>query len=119
MAWDIEITDQFEEWYLSLDEAERASVTAAVGELELAGPSLSRPWADTIKGSRHAGMKELRPIQGGLRVFFAFDPRRTAILLIGGDKSGKWQRWYDRMIPIADDLFDEYLHEIRNEGLIP
>ena len=56
--------------------------------------------------------------EGALRVLFVFDPRRTAILLIGGDKTGSWDRWYDRTVPIADDLYDEYLRELKNEGLI-
>jgi hypothetical protein len=81
--------------------------------------SASRPHADHIKGSKHANMKELRTQTGGspIRSFFAFDPRRSAILLIGGDKTGD-SRFYDRMIPIADALYDTYLAELRKEGLI-
>ena len=80
---------------------------------------MPRPHADTVKGSRHANMKELRTQHAGrpLRTFFAFDPRRCAILLIGGDKSGD-QRFYERMIPKADDLYDEHLAALRKEGLI-
>jgi hypothetical protein len=65
-------------------------------------------------------MRELRVQSGGrpLRIFYAFDPRRSAILLIGGDKTGD-KRFYDRMIPAADDLYDLYLEELRQEGLIP
>lgn len=83
------------------------------------GPQLGRPYVDTLKGSRHENMKELRTNAKGspLRTFFAFDPRRTAILLIGGNKSGD-KRFYDRMIPIADDLYDVYLEELKQEGLI-
>ncbi len=64
-------------------------------------------------------MKELRTQSGGkpLRTFFAFDPRRSAVLLIGGDKTGD-DRFYERMVPIADNLFDVYLEEIKKEGLI-
>jgi len=74
---------------------------------------------DTINGSRHTNMKELRTQHRGrpYRTFFAFDPRRAAILLIGGDKTGD-KRFYDRLIPIADDLYDEYLEELKKEGLI-
>ncbi len=87
--------------------------------LELHGPQLGRPHVDTIKGSRHANMKELRTQSGGkpLRTLFAFDPRHAAILLIGGDKTGD-DRFYDHMVPIADNLYDEYLKEIKQEGLI-
>ena len=83
------------------------------------GPALGRPLVDTISGSRHANMKELRPRGGNLRVLFAFDPRRLAILLIGGDKSGEWNAWYQRMIPLADDLYDEHLATLKREGLLP
>jgi hypothetical protein len=71
---------------------------------------------DTIKQSRHKNMKELIPPASDIRVLFAFDPRRAAILLIGGDKSGEWSAWYDRMVPVADDLFDEHLRELESEG---
>ena len=64
-------------------------------------------------------MKELRATQGGaLRVLFTFDPRRQVILLLGGDKSGAWREWYEWAVPLADDLYDEYLRELREEGLI-
>lgn len=90
-----------------------------MGLLERVGPFLSRPHADTVNGSRHSNMKELRTQHAGrpIRTLFAFDPRRTAILLIGGDKTGD-ARSYDRMVPIADDLYDEYLADLRKEGLI-
>lgn len=64
-------------------------------------------------------MKELRPRGGHLRVLFAFDPRRTAILLVGRDKSGQWAAWYERAIPAADELYDEHLAQLRHEGEIP
>jgi hypothetical protein len=71
-----------------------------------------------LQGSKHANMKELRTQHQGrpLRTLFAFDPRRCAILLIGGDKSGD-RRFYDRMIPLADQLYDEHLKQLQNEGL--
>lgn len=119
MAWDVEYTDEFEQWWASLTEDEQADVNASVELLETHGPQLARPHVDTIKGSKHSNMKELRTQSGGkpLRTFFAFDPRRNAILLIGGDKTGD-ARFYERMIPIADGLFDDYLEEIKKEGLI-
>lgn len=73
---------------------------------------------DTIKGSRHPNMKELRPLGGYIRVLFAFDPRRSAILLTGGDKTGRWEEWYEEAIPEADRLYDIYLEELREEGEI-
>ena len=82
------------------------------------GPGLGRPLVDTIKQSRHANMKELRPLGTRIRILFAFDLRRTAILLIGGDKSGRWRQWYVETIPIADDLYDEHLRTLAEEGLL-
>jgi hypothetical protein len=112
MAWHVEGTDQFADWYGDLRARDQEAVDRAVGKLEELGPTLGRPYADTIDASRHSNMKKLRAQSGGkpLRVFFAFDPRRTGILPIGGDKTGD-DRFYERMVPQADDLFDEYLAE--------
>jgi hypothetical protein len=117
--WEVEYTDEFREWWDSLALAEQSSVEAGVRMLEQFGPALSRPKVDVLKGSRHANMKELRTQCKGrpLRTFFVFDPRRKAILLVGGDKTGD-NRFYQRMIPLADRLYDEYLKELREEGLI-
>jgi hypothetical protein len=82
------------------------------------GPHLGRPHVDTLQGSRHPNLKELRTQHQGrpLRTLFAFDPRRCAILLIGGDKAGD-ERFYDRMLPLADRLYDAHLDALRREGL--
>lgn len=119
MAWDVEYTDEFESWWASLTVEEQADLDASVELLGTHGPQLGRPHVDTIKGSKHFNMKELRTQSHGkpLRTLFAIDLRRTAILLIGGDKTGD-ARFYDRMVPIADRLFDDYLEEIKNEGLV-
>lgn len=83
------------------------------------GPAIKRPVVGEITSSRHHNMKELRASKGGaLRVLFAFDPRRHAILLLGGDKTGQWEDWYRLAIPAADDLYDTYLQELRDEGLL-
>lgn len=116
MAWEIEFTDQFEVWWDQLSEDDQRRVNAAVEILEGAGPALGRPLADTLEGSRLPNMKELRPLGGHLRVLFAFDPRRAAILLIGGDKSGRWTAWYAEAIPIAERLYEEHLAQLREEG---
>ncbi len=83
--WEVEYTDQFGEWYLSLSDADQERVVAAVEFLGERGPGLGRPHVDSITASRHSNMKELRPRGGQLRVLFAFDPRRIAILLLGGE----------------------------------
>lgn len=113
MAWDVEYTDEFESWWNSLGEDEQEEIDRKVHLLEECGPTLPRPHADVIVQSRHSNMKELRGKveQRQLRVLFAFDPRRKAILLIGGDKTGA-PSWYGRYVPIADDLFDKHLREV-------
>jgi hypothetical protein len=117
--WNIELTDEYVAWFAELDERQQNAIRADIEILEQMGPFLGRPYVDSIKGSKHSNMKELRTMHGRrhLRSFFAFDPRRTAILLIGGDKTGE-KTFYDRMIPMADRLFDQYLAEIRKERLI-
>lgn len=117
-VWDIELTDQAIEWLLSLDQEERVAIAAAIDLLEQLGPNLGWPVVDSIKSSRHHNMKELRSFGGNLRALFCFDPRRTAIVLIGGDKTSDWAGWYDRNVPLADELYDDYLDEIQEEGLI-
>lgn len=117
--WEVEYTDEFERWWETLSESEQDRLDLSVALLEEYGPKLARPHADTLAGSRHAQMKELRTQHMGrpIRTLFAFDPRRHAILLIGGDKTGD-KRFYETMIPLADRLFDEHLDELRKEGLI-
>ncbi len=117
--WDVEFTDEFGQWWHELDEEEQESVAASVELLYVLGPNLPRPHADTVKGSKHPNMKELRTQHQGrpIRAFFAFDPRRCAILLIGGDKTGD-KRFYQRMIPVADRLYDKHLNELQDEGLL-
>jgi len=119
MPWDVEYTNEFGEWWKDLSEAQQDRVAATVRLLEQQGLSLPFPFSSGINGSRHAHMRELRVQSRGnpLRIFYAFDPRRTAILLIGGDKTGK-DRFYEELVPIADDLYDAHLEELKAEGLI-
>ena len=117
--WDVEVTDAFAAWYADLDPEQQDRLNAAVDELAARGPSLGRPWVDTLAGSRLPNLKELRVHRAGhLRVLFVFDPRRTAILLLGGDKTGRWAEWYQWAIPEAERLYAEYLEELRREGLV-
>ncbi|MFA7235832.1 MAG: type II toxin-antitoxin system RelE/ParE family toxin [Phycisphaeraceae bacterium] len=118
-SWQVEFTDEFARWWDDLTEAEQESVAASVQLLQRLGPGLPRPHCDTVKGSKHPNMKELRTQCQGrpLRTFFAFDPRRCAILLIGGDKTGK-DRFYEQMLPLADRLYGEHLRQLAKEGLI-
>jgi hypothetical protein len=118
MPWEVELTDTAEDWYVSLSVRDQRRIAVAIDRLSEHGPGLRRPTVGSIRTSRHANMKELRSYGGKLRVLFAFDPRRAAIVLLGGDKTDDWVGWYERNVPIADDLYDEYLAEIRSEGLI-
>lgn len=113
--WSVDV-ELVEEWLASLDPRSLEQVVAAIELLEERGPQLGRPIVDTVSRSRHRNMKELRPGSAGrseLRILFAFDPERQAILLVAGDKAGNWQRWYRRNIPLADDLYDEHLRTLR------
>lgn len=112
MSWDVRLWQEVESWILGLDDESYNLVAAAVEHLADTGPTLGRPLVDRIKGSRHHNMKELRPGSSGsseIRLLFAFDPRRRAILLVAGDKTGRWREWYAESIPLADDRFDEWL----------
>ncbi len=114
MLWSIELTEEVERWLLDeLDDDGRRQIVPAIDKLEEVGPGLGRPIVDRIKASRHHNMKELRSTGGTVRILFAFDPERKAILLIGGDKAGRWKRWYSENIPRADDLYDEHLETLR------
>ena len=113
--WDVDV-ELVSEWLESLDAASLRQVIAALQILQEQGPALGRPLVDTVTASRHRNMKELRPGSSGrskLRILFAFDPTRSAIFLLGGDKSGDWDRWYKKNIPLADDLFDEHIQKLQ------
>lgn len=116
--WEVEYTDEFGDWWQGLTEAEQESVNAHVRLLEERGPQLGHPHSSGITRSKHRHMRELRIQYRGrpYRVLYAFDPRRTAILLIGGDKTGD-DRWYEAYVPLADQLYDEHLAALRKEGL--
>lgn len=111
MAWQVKTTDMFDEWFDLLSDEDRAAMLAAMLVLQQKGPLLSRPYADTIKGSAYSNMKELRVQSKGkpIRAFFAFDPERSAILLCAGNKAGNEKQFYKQMVPLADREFTEYL----------
>ncbi|WP_326544576.1 type II toxin-antitoxin system RelE/ParE family toxin [Luminiphilus syltensis] len=119
LGWEVEYTDEFEAWWSILTEEEQISVAATVQLLEERGPQLPFPHSSGINGSKHTHLRELRTQHEGrpYRTLYAFDPRRAAILLLGGDKTGDDQ-WYEENIPVADRLYDEHLNELKREGLI-
>jgi hypothetical protein len=116
MEWEVEYTDEFGAWWDSLTEPEQEDIAAAVELLEQKGPQLPYPFSSGINGSKHDHMRELRIQHAGrpYRTLYAFDPRRMAILLIGGDKTGN-NRWYDENVPMADRLYDEHIRTLERE----
>jgi len=117
MPWEVEYTDDFELWWNTLDEEQQVSVDASVRLVERYGPMLPYPHSSSVSTSRHGHMRELRIQHGGrpLRVLYAFDPRRVAILLLGGDKTGD-RRWYEVSVPRADRIYDRHLESLPDRG---
>ena len=116
VAWEVEFTDEFEEWWGALSESEQGRADARVSLPMEQGPNLGFPFSSQVKTSRFPEMRELRAQAGGdpLRMLYAFDPRRTPILLVAGDKTGD-DRWYEKNVPVADRLFERHLRTIEKE----
>ncbi len=112
--WEIYLVNEVQEWIGRLDPLTHARVVEAIDLLAEAGPGLGRPLVDTIHGSALANLKELRP--GTVRILFALDPWRASILLVAGDKAGRWQQWYTEVIPLAEQRYEIYLKERAKEG---
>lgn len=115
MTWEVQFHEDFEPEFDELAEPVQDELLAQARLLEEFGPSLGRPRVDTLKGSNHANIKELRFDAGGgvWRVAFAFDPKRNAILLVAGDKSGgSEKKFYNRLIKKADERFDCHLKRL-------
>jgi hypothetical protein len=120
VAWGIEFSDECAAWWSGLDAEEQDAVSRVIRLLEERGPTLPFPYSSGIETSRHRRMRELRVQHAGrpFRVLYAFDPNRVALLLIGGDKTGRTD-WYEEFVPIADRLYDEHLRrlqEVRKRG---
>jgi len=105
--WDVYVVNEVRDWINQLDAATQARVVAAIDLLAEIGPGLGRPLVDTIHNSSIANLKELRP--GTVRILFAFDPWRSTILLVAGDKAGQWNAWYREAIPLAELRYETYL----------
>ncbi|MGH7717475.1 MAG: type II toxin-antitoxin system RelE/ParE family toxin [Gemmatimonadaceae bacterium] len=119
MIWEVEYSNEFGAWWESLTEGPQDAIDRVVGLLEARGPQLGFPYSSGVTQSRHNHMRELRVQHQGrpIRVLYAFDPRRVAILLLGGDKTGD-DRWYDEQVPVADALYDDHLATLKREGLL-
>lgn len=116
MSWDVD-TALVDDWLDSLNDEAYDHVVAALEFLADHGPTTGRPFVDTVEGSVHANMKELRPPRTSageyIRILFAFDVESRAIVLVGGDKAGNWKKWYAKNIPVADALFSEHQERAR------
>ena len=117
MAWEDEFSDEFGDWWDRLSAAQQKSVDFTVSLLQELGPMLRMPHSSSVEISRHSHMRELRIQREGrpYRVLYAFDPRRVALLLIGGDKTGN-DRWYEEFVPRAEAIYDRHLCELKQEG---
>jgi hypothetical protein len=116
--WEIYLTDEVRDWVAALDERSHKLVAQAIDILADRGPSLGRPMVDHVEYSTVQNLKELRPGSAGrseVRILFVFDPWRSAILLVAGDKAGNWQQWYRHAIPRAEQLLEMYLKERAEE----
>jgi hypothetical protein len=112
-SWEIAYSDEFKRWFRALPSRPAERVAAALDHVASVGPGARRPLVGTIKGSRHHNMRELR--RGTIRILFAFDPRNTAVMLVGGDKRGLWDRWYRDSIPRAEQHYDRHLQTTGQE----
>ena len=113
MAWEVEFSDEFGQWWDELSADEQRSLDFTVSLLQELGPALKMPHSSGVERSRHAHMRELRIQHQGrpYRVLYAFDSRRVALLLIGGDKTGD-DRWYETYVPRADSIYDRHLRDL-------
>ena len=120
MRCEVEVTDEFQSWWNGLTEREQEDVSEVVEALEEHGVNLPKQYSSSVNSSRHGHMRELRVQSGGkpIRIFYAFDPRRTAILLLGGRKRGHEQQFYRDHARRADAIYDQVLRELRRERLI-
>lgn len=115
MTWTINVHKDVRDWLHAMRRSDHdtlMSISAAIDVLQLRGPGLGRPLVDTVRGSELPHLKELRPGSTGsteVRILFAFDPARRAVLLVGGDKSADWRGWYVRAIPLAEDRYWEHV----------
>ena len=114
MNWEILVLPEVQSWLDGLSEKNLEEVTAVIDALHLVGPDLKRPIVGKVVNSKYSNMKELIPLGSNIRILFIFDPKRRAVLLLGGDKSSDFRGWYRKFIPIADKRYMQFLQK---EGL--
>lgn len=113
--WTLVHTPEVRAWLGTLSERDFTRIDASIRLLAQEGPALGGGRVKLIQTSRHRNMKELRSVGGHIRILFAFDPRQRAVLLVGGDKTGDWNRWYERNVPVGDRRYDNHLASIGKE----
>lgn len=122
MAWSIIVVEPALSWLHGLRRTDRKTlvlISQAIEALSIEGPALGRPLVDTIKGSALPNLKELRPGSAGaseVRLLFVFDPKRQAVILVGGDKAGNWRGWYRTAVPLAETAYADHLKRTAGEG---
>lgn len=122
MAWKVIVVEPARSWLHELRISDRDTlmqISNAIDILAEEGPALGRPLVDTVTGSKLTNLKELRPGSSGtseVRLLFVFDPARQAVFLVGGNKAGNWQRWYERAIPEAEQAYEQYLQDKKEKG---
>ncbi len=123
MVWSIIVVEPASSWLHRLRSTDRKTlilISQAIEALSIEGPALGRPLVDTVKGSNLPNLKELRPGSAGaseVRLLFVFDPQRQAVILVGGDKAGNWQRWYRTAVPLAEAAYADHLARVaKQEG---
>jgi hypothetical protein len=118
-VWEVILLEEVEDWFLNLEGKTAEQVEAAIDNLAERGPALGRPLVDTVHHSSVSNLKELRPGSEGsteVRILFAFDPWRQAVLLVAGDKSGQWKDWYRLNVPVAEERFDAWINNYVEGG---
>lgn len=116
-TWQVDLS-YIRDWLATQDKSTITQVIAAIEVLAEQGPALRRPYVGSIRGSKYQAMKELRPGSSGsseIRILFMFDPKRSAIMLLAGDKSGQWEKWYKRAIPEAERRYEEHLKRMGDD----
>lgn len=115
-TWEVELK-YIEEWLYSLPKNQYDDISAAITYLSETGPSGGRPTIDRVHRSKYHNLKELRPKKSAksIRILFIFDPNQKAILLLGGDKAGNWDKWYKKNVPLAEGVYEQHLKSINGK----
>ena len=111
--WEVLLHPEVVTWLETQSDSNYSTIRDALEALQIAGPSLGRPFVDRLKGTKFHNLKELRPRGSQIRLLFAFDPKRQAIVLVAGDKTNSWTSWYEQNIPIAEKRYAEHLTQMK------